>query len=31
VDMTFEREFIELIQEIKHVVEFGAGHTVEVE
>ena len=31
VDMTFEREFIELIQEIKYVVEFGTGHTVEVE
>ena len=31
VDMTFTSEFIELIQEIKHVVEFGGRHTVEVE
>ena len=31
VDMTFEPEFIALIQEIKRVVETGAGHTVEVE
>jgi NitT/TauT family transport system ATP-binding protein len=31
VDMTFEPGFIELIQEIKRVVEFGVGHTVEVE
>jgi NitT/TauT family transport system ATP-binding protein len=31
VDMTFELEFIALIQEIKRVVETGAGHTVEVE
>jgi NitT/TauT family transport system ATP-binding protein len=31
VDMTFEREFIALIQEIKRVVETGARHTVEVE
>jgi len=31
VDMTFEPEFIELIQEIKRVVESGARHTVEVE
>lgn len=31
VDMTFETEFIALIQEIKRVVEIGARHTVEVE
>ena len=31
VDMTFEPEFIELIQEIKRTVESGARHTVEVE
>jgi NitT/TauT family transport system ATP-binding protein len=31
VDMIFEPEFIALIQEIKRVVETGAGHTVEVE
>ena len=31
IEMTFEREFIELIQEIKHVVEAGGRHTVEVE
>ncbi len=31
VDMTFKPEFIELIQEIKRVVEVGDGHTVEVE
>jgi len=31
VDMTFTTDFIELIQEIKHVVEFGGRHTVEVE
>jgi len=31
VDMIFEPEFIGLIQEIKRVVETGAGHTVEVE
>ena len=31
VEMTFETEFIELIQEIKHVVESGSRHTVEVE
>ena len=31
VDMTFATEFIELIQEIKRVVESGARHTVEVE
>jgi NitT/TauT family transport system ATP-binding protein len=31
VDMTFEPEFIALIQEIKRVVESGARHTVEVE
>ena len=31
VEMTFEREFIELIQEIKRVVESGGRHTVEVE
>jgi NitT/TauT family transport system ATP-binding protein len=31
VDMTFEPEFIALIQEIKRVVESGGRHTVEVE
>jgi NitT/TauT family transport system ATP-binding protein len=31
VDMTIRPEFIELIQEIKRVVEVGDGHTVEVE
>ncbi len=30
VEMTFEPGFIELIQEIKRVVETGAGHTVEI-
>ena len=31
IEMTFQTEFIELIQEIKRVVESGARHTVEVE
>ena len=31
VEMTFEPDFIELIQEIKQVVETGGRHTVEVE
>jgi NitT/TauT family transport system ATP-binding protein len=31
IDMTFEPEFIELIQEIKRTVETGGLHTVEVE
>ena len=31
VDMTFERDFIEQIQEIKHTVESGGRHAVEVE
>jgi NitT/TauT family transport system ATP-binding protein len=31
VDMTFEPEFIELIQEIKRAVESGTRHTVEIE
>ena len=30
VEMTFQPEFIELIQEIKRVVESGTGHTVEI-
>jgi NitT/TauT family transport system ATP-binding protein len=31
VGMTFEPEFIQMIQEIKRVVESGTTHTVEVE
>src|SRR2546428_6577189 len=31
IDMTFEPEFIQLIQEIKRTVETGGLHTVEVE
>ena len=31
VEMTFEPDFIELIQEIKRTVESGSRHTVEVE
>ena len=31
VEMMFEPDFIELIQEIKRTVESGVGHTVEVE
>ena len=31
IDMTFQPEFIELIQEIKRTVETGGLHTVEVE
>jgi NitT/TauT family transport system ATP-binding protein len=31
IEMTFEPEFIALIQEIKRTVESGTGHTVEIE
>ena len=31
IEMTFEPEFIGLIQDIKRTVETGGGHTVEVE